>query len=217
MNHKYISLGLIISSLSWAATPIDGWYSSVFGGYAYLPNNLNKTIQGRTWTDANYSSGYDLGGSLGYKSNPMRYEGELSYFNADLQHFKRSDLAQQNITQPGVRGYNNAILAMANVYYDFNGFVAGIQPFIGGGLGYAFINGQFISSTPTRYQKYNASNNVLAYQGTAGLTYNFAENYALNLAYKYVGTDTANDFGKIFQAHVANVGIIYRFNEPLYK
>lgn len=215
MKKCFIGLGLIFSVITNAATPIDGWYSSLFGGYTYIPNNLNKHVNGQLWTDARYTSGYDLGGSLGYKSNPMRYEGEFSYINAELSHFKK----HKKTLSKNVDGDNNAFLAMANAYYDFNGFVAAINPFIGGGLGFAYVNGKFMNTNfhLKRVLKYTGSNTVFAYQGTAGLTYNFAENYAINVAYKYLATQKIQAFDKIFQAHIGNVGIIYRFDEPIYK
>jgi len=211
-------LGLFITLCSHSATAVDGWYSSVFGGAAYLPNNLYETVNGQILKQAHYESGYDVGGRFGYQSHPMRYEGELSYFKANLTRYQIN-----GVPQTGVQGYNNAFTAMANIYYDFPGLLPCIQPFLGVGLGYAFVNGQFISTGPavgplfTTYTKYTESDSALAYQGTAGLTYNFSENYALNVAYKYLATNTIPHFGKSFQAQAANVGVVYRFDEITYK
>lgn len=204
----FSSILLLITGIANAATPINGWYSSLFGGYAYVPNNINTA--GRSL--AGYKAGYDGGGSIGFKSNPMRYEGELTYLNANLKKF---DL--NNVQQTGIGGYSNAFLAMANVYYDFNSIAPTLQPFLGGGIGYAWVHANLDSTGPNGTTTYSGSNNVFAYQGTAGITYNFAENYALNLWYRYIGTKHANELGKSFQASLGNVGVIYRFDAGRYK
>ena len=61
------------------------------------------------------------------------------------------------------------------------------------------------------------NDNVFSYQGTAGITYNFAEQYAVNIAYRYIATSKPEDFGRIFQAHLASAGVSYRFDCDTYK
>jgi opacity protein-like surface antigen len=208
MRIALLTASLLAAGVTVAATPINGWYTSLFGGYNYLPNNINTALR----TNADYHAGFDAGGSIGYKSNPMRYEGELTYLDANLNKFKIS-----GVDQTGVGGHSEAVLAMANIYYDFKGISAPIQPFIGGGIGYAWVNAKLYGTGPLASTAYTGSNNIFAYQATAGLTYNFAENYALNLGYRYVATTNADNLGKSFQANLANLGAIYRFDEARYK
>jgi len=208
----FITTALLASTLATASTPIDGWYSSAFGGYAWTPGNINTTSLGLTRSNAAYQSGFDAGGSLGFKSNPMRYEGELTYIRANLNRFDVNGIKQ---TAP--EGYANAALGLANVYYDFLGITSPIQPFLGAGIGYAWIQNKLDSSSPFGLTRFSNSNSVFAYQATGGLTYNFAENYALSLGYRYVATTNISDLGQMFQAHLANVGAIYRFDGKNYK
>ncbi len=207
-----IAATLITSNLAAAATPIDGWYSSAFGGYAWVPGNINTVNQGLALSNSVFQSGFDAGGSLGFKSNPMRYEGELTYIRANLNHFDIN-----GVRQTGNTGYTNTALGMANVYYDFPGIVMPIQPFLGGGIGYAWVQDKLNSTGPLAVTSFSLSNSVFAYQATGGLTYNFAENYALSLGYRYVATTNAPDLGQIFQAHLANLGAVYRFDGNRYK
>lgn len=212
MKIPLVSAACLLSAMSQAATPIDGLYASVFGGYAYVPNNVQKSQFGLRFTDVTYQSGFDAGGSIGYKNNPMRYEGEITYLNADVRHFNVN-----GIRLPNSNGYTNAILGMANVFYDFPNFMSCLQPFLGAGIGYAWVEAKLNSPnlpTPTRF---SATNNVFAYQGMVGLTYNFAENYAINVGYRYIGTEKAHHLGKMVQAHLANVGVIYRFEGNRFK
>jgi len=209
---KIVAAALFMSGMASAATPIEGWYSTVFGGYAYLPNNLYITRADLLWNNANYKSGFDAGGSFGFKSTPMRYEGEVTYINAQLNRFKID-----GFPQVGLKGLNQATFGMANVYYDFPPMISPLEPYLGVGIGYGYISSQFRTKAPLNLTLFDAHNSVFAYQGTAGLTYNFSECYALTVAYRYIATTHMSDFGKIFQANLGNVGVVYRFDGNIYK
>lgn len=212
MKKLLFTTALCTSGLIHAATPIDGWYSSLFGGYAYVPNNLNMTRHNLTRNDAEYRNGYDAGGSIGFKSTPLRYEGEITYINTELEHFKIN-----GITQTGIKGHNQVLLGMANVYFDFPNFQRCLEPYLGVGLGYGYVDGFFKGTGPSLFSRFEASESVVAYQGMAGITYNFAETYSLNIGYRYVATEKVDHFGKLFQAHLANIGVVYRFDGSHYK
>lgn len=202
----------VATSALYAATPIDGWYLKGFGGFAYLPNNINTSRNSIYYTDANYESEYNVGGGFGYKSNPMRYEGEVTYINAMLDH-----VSENGFSDPRVAGYNNAFLGLANVYYDFPMVIPTLSPFIGVGIGYGWINVKVDNSRLPNTPDFRVSDSAFAYQGTLGITFNFAENYALNIAARYVGTDRVFYLGDRFQAYLANASVIYRYDEAKYK
>lgn len=207
----FIVLSIISSTIA-AAVPIDGWYSSVFGGYAYAPGNISNTSYGLTRNNVVYQSGFDAGGNFGFKSNPMRYEGEISYFKVNTDKFNIN-----SVTQTNVSGYNQAIFALANIYYDFSRENPILQPYLGVGIGYGFIQSILNSGGPFTNTAFNIESSAFAYHGDAGITLNFAENYALYISYRYLTTAKIVDFGKAFQGHIANVGATYRFDGNNYK
>ncbi len=211
---KKIMLGVLLTPcLAYSATPIDGWYSHAFGGYAYIPGNISKTNNSLTYNHVVYESGFDAGGAIGFKSNPMRYEGEITYLKGNTEKFRID-----NVQQTGVGGYNQAILGLMNVYYDFPGLLApSLQPYIGAGLGYGWIQSILNATGPSLQTHFVAESSAFAYQGTAGISFNFAENYSLNVGYRYVGTNHLFAFGNNFQVQMATVGATYRFNENNYK
>ena len=212
MRLACVSVALLATSVTYGATPIDGWYAGAFGGYAYMPSNINTARHSLVRSNATFFPGYNAGGSIGFKSNPMRYEGELSYLNASLKKFTIN-----NVQQTGVNGYNSAVLGLAKVYYDFPNLLNALQPFVGVGVGYGWVEARLTSSGPSGITQFTGSNSVVAYQATGGLTYNFAENYALNLSYRYVVTAHVHNLGSIFQAQLANLGVVYRFDGSNYK
>lgn len=212
MRIRLFTVTLLASTIATAATPVDGWYTNVFGGYTYLPDNISNAASGVFFNGAGYTSGYNVGGRVGYQSNPMRYELEYTYLNATANNFNVN-----YIGQTGVTGYSSANLAMANVYYDFREILPTLSPFAGAGIGYAFLQARLNSVGPLALTSFSTNENSFAYQGTVGLTYNFAENYALNASYRYVATSSSDGFGKTFQAHMANIGATYHFDYGNYK
>lgn len=212
MRIGFLSVAMLASSVAISATPIEGWYASAFGGYTYLPGNLATTTNGIYFNNTAYDSGYNAGGRFGYKSTPMRYEGEYTYLQATPTRFSAN-----HIKQHAIDGTSSANLLMANVYYDLPPFVGVLEPFLGVGLGYAHVDTNLHSFEPLGGAYFHDSDNIFAYQVTAGITYNFAENYALNAAYRYASTQRVNEFGEYFQAHLASAGIVYRFDKANYK
>lgn len=206
-----VAAGLLSQSI-FAAAPIDGPYSEVFGGYAYVPGNIDATQWGLTRSNANQQSGFDAGGSLGFKSNLMRYAGEFTYIKSNINQFSINE-----ISQTGASGYNQIMLGLANIYYDWPVISPTLQPFLGAGIGYAWVQEKLDSTGPFSQTNFTASNSVFAYQATGGLTYNFAENYALSLEYRYIATPNATELGHSVQAHLANLGAIYRFDGRHYQ
>ena len=211
MKSSICFVTLILSAVTHAATPIDGIYTNGFGGYSYLPSNVNTYNNGYLVHNPKYKSGYEAGASIGYKSNPMRYEGEITYLKSSL-----SDFYANSIRLNSTGGIGQGVVALANIYYDFPSLNPLLQPFIGGGVGYGWFHASLKSNDPINVQ-YSASNNDFAYQATGGVTFNFAENYALNINYRYIASSHLSSFGSVFQAHVANAGATYRFDGPKYK
>lgn len=212
MKATLLSLALLTGSSVFAATPIDGWYMSAAGGYTYLPSNIYKISNNAIYTYPSYEAGFDVGGTFGYQSTPMRYEGEITYFNANIRRFYVNGLEQN---QPS--GYNNAVAAMANVFYDFPALIMPLQPFVGIGIGYAWVGTNLEGFYDSTIHRFSTSDSVFAYQGMVGVTFNFAENYALTIDYRYLNTTNVFNMGRMFQAQTANVGAIYRFDGNRYQ
>ncbi len=212
MRIKLFSAALLASGISCAATAVDGFYSAAFGGYSYLPNNIFTSRYDQFFNNVQYHDGYNVGGRFGFQSNPMRYEVEYTYVQASPQNFDVN-----GIEQTFVSGDSSANLLMANAYYDFPSLLPAISPFLGFGIGYAYLQTHLNSEGPLTYNFLNSNDSVFAYQGSAGLTYNFSENYAINVAYRYIATSKAGDYGSNFQAHLASAAAIYRFDQGNYK
>lgn len=212
MRLTLFSAALLATGIASAATPVDGWYTSVFGGYTYVPDNVRNYSFGNYINNASFNGGYNAGGRVGFQSNPLRYEAEYTYIHADARYFKINFIGQT-----GISGYSSANLGMANIYYDTPEMLPGIAPYLGLGLGYAYIQQRLNSLGPLGFTFISMNDSSFAYQGTAGLNYNFSENYTANLAYRYVSTTSSDNLGTRYQAHIASAGVVYHFDYGNYK
>jgi opacity protein-like surface antigen len=212
MKPVLISTTLLASSIVSASTAIDGWYINPFGGVSHIASNIHTRFFGTLHSDVKYNLGYNAGVRLGYQSTPMRYEFEYTYINADARRYRIDDIEQIN-----VGGSASANLVTANLYYDFPELWNAISPFIGVGIGYALMKTTLTTSDLFSAARFSLNSNQFAYQGIAGLTYNFSENYAINANYRYTATTSSTRFGRSFQVQMGNAGVIYRFDGCDYK
>ncbi|MFA5960609.1 MAG: outer membrane beta-barrel protein [Tatlockia sp.] len=222
MRIAFFSAALFASSLASAATPIDGLYGSLFGGYTYLPFNVNVNyldpfVIGPYSKQISFNNGVNAGGRIGFQGYPLRYEAEVTYLNAKAELSRIRAFYASPFLQPKITGQTNAVLGLANVYYDFRSIIPCIAPYLGVGIGYGWVQSSVSNRTFFSQYRFTGSDSAFAYQGTAGVSYNFSESYSLTLAYRYIGTSKINELGKNFQAHLASLGVVYRFNEYNYK
>ncbi|KTC78960.1 outer membrane protein [Legionella cherrii] len=209
MKFAFFSASLLVSGIAAAATPVNGWYSSIFGGYAHVSQKVSTTILGFTFSETFTNNGFNAGLRLGYQSNPIRYELEYTYIQPENKEFDFGFLELER--------KSNANVGMANIYYDFSdGILPTIYPFLGVGIGYAYAQDKVTGTGPIGGTFLDVKKGVFAYQGTAGLTFNFEENWALNASYRYLATSNKHDFGSL-QVQMGDVGIVYRFDHCDYK
>lgn len=207
-----LSAALLASGLAHSAIAVDGWYTTVFGGYTFVPDNVDNGLSGVIINHAGFNDGYNVGGSIGYKSNPLRYEAEYTFINASAKSFKVDYIPQYDVS-----GYSSANLIMANVFYDTPEMLPALSPYLGVGIGYAYVQDSLSGNGPRDTVYFSARTSSFAYQGMLGVTYNFAEHYAAYLGYRYVATSNGDNLGHIFQAHNATAGAVYRFDNGAYK
>lgn len=212
MKLKLLAAALLATGVVQAATPIDGWYNSVFGGYTYFNPNINRTLGIFNYNNVAYNQGYNVGGRVGYQNHPLRYELEYTYLGGSTSSFAIDFLPQRDVS-----GSISGNIFMANIYYDFPDMLPAIAPFLGVGIGVAVLRDSLVSRHPFHGAYLRVSDDLFSYQATIGFTYNFAESYAVNVAYRFIAAGEAGNFGRVFQANLASVGAVYRFDQPLYK
>jgi opacity protein-like surface antigen len=192
-----LGTGLLGISTAAAATYVSGNLGLVFQN----DGNYYDIIDGDVGRFT-FDTGFALVGALGMEfGERMRAEIELGYRSSDVdtaastqfgswQHARTSDITTTSF--------------MFNGYYDFNPG-AQFSPFIGGGLGFANVEGM------TWYGQ--GDDSVLAYQFMIGGTFAVDRNMNLDFQYRYFGTtDPELAWVEIENtSHNLMVGIRYSF------
>ncbi len=185
--------GLLFGQPSQAKAETNGIYIApkfvMSFGNAFLGGNQ---IASQTGID-HYSS-FTLGGALavGYdfypKMNiPLRAEIEYAMrgWGGNSWDVNYADVVGFDTTAKFM--YSTL---MANFYYDFHNS-SNFTPYVGAGLGLAFIYADINvdlnnSDIHMNYASYGKNQTNFAWQVGAGVAYNFTENVAVDLAYRYV-------------------------------
>jgi opacity protein-like surface antigen len=147
--------------------------------------------------DASYNPTIAFTSAVGYAFNQnFRVDLEYGYQEADIDR-----IAGVNVDGAASLTVHTAL---ANGYYNFKNSTK-ITPFIGGGVGAAFLEGNLGSAS--------ASDTVLAYQGTAGASYSVNDHLAVTGSYRYLDTeDGALGMQKAsFSDNLVRLGMAYSF------
>ena len=188
-----------------------GIYFEIRGGLVSLSDSdlSNPAFSG---VEAEFDNGFGIEGAVGYEHR-SGFRGELAvgYRNND---FDDLSVAGISFSSAGINvgGQVESLSVMGNGYYAFD-VGGGFRPFIGAGLGVAFLDAELELSVPG-FGVASASDDdtVFAYQGIAGIEYEIPTDtatIALGVRYSYFAT-TDPDFGGIeaeYGTHNVMVGV----------
>jgi len=194
-----------VAALGFAA-PADAagnFYVSVYGGANWLQdsNFTNTLVTGVIPTTPTTSifnfandadTGFVVGGAVGMSLNQfmqgLRVEAEVGYRQQNVNGVWNSTVVTTGGTTSvtGTLDYDHSSLSvMANVWYDFN--VAGVTPYIGGGIGWAQteVEGNYVDLTSPGIVPFSFDDNGFAWQLGAGVNFDIAPNMKLGVGYRY--------------------------------
>jgi len=192
-----------VAALAFAApaNAASNFYVSVFGGANWLQDDRfvgTAVVTGATTTtetftfDSKPDTGWIVGGAVGMSLNQfmqgLRVEAEVAYRQQDVggPWAATTTTGVGGTTITGALDYEQSSLSvMANVWYDFD--VAGVSPYIGGGIGWAEteLDGTFIDITNTAVLPLSFDDNGFAWQLGAGVNFDIAPNMKLGVGYRY--------------------------------
>ncbi|QGZ96916.1 OmpA family protein [Terricaulis silvestris] len=181
----------------------------------YVRGDVGVTVDGEfgdpSFDDADFDDAamYSIGAGYGF-ANGFRAEGELSYRDNELD---------DNAIPFPASGDAQVTALMGNLYYDFNR-AGRWQPYVGVGVGAAkfeFDGQVFIGS-------YEADSTNLAYQGIAGINWQFSDHWSADLAYRYFQIPDAEyeagvippftEFEEDYTHQAVTLGIRYSLGSP---
>lgn len=224
----------LLSAASFAANPVNGWYAGIILGGSYAPKanftipvpaTLNTTICsafGGCPTGINGSLSFDgygnIGGQIGIRTNQLRFEFEplVNYNPYDkltigpitLESPKSSDGLR-------MKGDTTTAALMVNGFYDFYRSDCNLVPYVGAGLGVAYVNNNFrllFNNQTLQITKVKEHQTTAAVQGIVGASY-FMDDYTwFGLDYRYITTQNIDILDNRVQIHTVNLSFSGMFN-----
>lgn len=206
-------VGFLFAAVLWPLTALaEGPY--VQGNFGFsIPEDGDISGGGLTG-EADLDNAFAFGGAVGYAFDPIRAEIEISYRNADVD--------KVTIDQIGVltgAGDVGILTPMLNAFVDFE-IRHDIKPFIGGGIGWAFIDVETDSGTVGLVV--NDDDSALAWNIIGGVSWAFMDRAEIVTFYRYLYV-TETDFkaallgvpgtleADSLSAHEINVGLRFGF------
>ncbi len=189
----------------------DGWYVSVLAGAGYTPNlHTPDPLEIASYRKPSWQ----VGAALGYRSGPIRYEGEFLYQHAAIRSINALDGGTLVLKDFGLSGITQVSTGLANIYYDFNQISAStpLNPYLGLGVGYANVYNRLDTSFFDGDFAHTHNSGAFAYQGIAGLNYNFDRTISMQLDYRYFATTHVNVLDARWQNHTLNLGMTFLFS-----
>lgn len=192
-----------------AAAESKGVYLDFRAGAMYLQDADNDASG--SVLETSYDPGYAIALAGGYDFGDFRLEGEISSRSADVDEVEFTGLG---VTVDGA-GDAFAVAGMFNAYYDFD-LGSPWTPYVGGGIGAAVVG--FNNWRVAGLDLSDDDDLVFAFQGAAGLGYEFNDNFTLYGGYRFFGTtepslqnEAGNAFDSEFYSHSVELGIRYTF------
>lgn len=176
-------------SLVNAAAASAGWYVSVAGGANWADDSSFSVAtpnDSTTFAFANdVATGFVFTGAVGMNLDQymkgLRGEVELGYRENNVRGAWASSTTWSGPSS-GVADYQHSTFSvMANAWYDFQ--VGGLNPYIGGGIGWA--NGELDGTFSTSGHPLSAEESGFAFQLGAGLTMDIQPGLKANIGYRY--------------------------------
>ncbi|MCR9219419.1 MAG: OmpA family protein [Alphaproteobacteria bacterium] len=204
-----LGAGLTAAAGAQAQEP-PGYYVGVGIGY-----NLarDSDIDGAGFSsDADYDSGLPSygGGAIGFDyAGPWRGELELGFRSNDVD----------SVGAANASGAVDVTALMINGFYDFEGLLGPVTPYLGAGVGLAQIKAEDVF--PVNGALSESSDNVLAAQLLAGAAVEIVQDLDLTGQYAYFMTRDAElrnaagvGYDLEYAAHTFTLGLRFNFPEP---
>lgn len=171
-----------IAGAAGTAQAQDGLGTSPNG--PYVQGNLGLSIVqdseisgGGLTADVDFDNGFTFGGGVGYRFAPFRVQADLSYRESDVESV---DFGALGVLDGA--GDVSVFTPMLNAFYDID-LGGRIVPFIGGGIGFAFVD---VDSDNSATLVVNDSDNAFAWNAIGGASFGITDNVAIVGFYRYL-------------------------------
>jgi opacity protein-like surface antigen len=216
------TVAVVAMAASVSGASAGQWVAGVFGGGAFPQGDHEFSFVNGAGTEFPYGvsleNGFIVGAALGYDYNPnWRAEIEVAYSSNDFG----DDYAAQ---PPGFVGLNetgsyDVVTVLINGWYSFAPIGTDLVPYLGGGIGVAFVDADLTVSNGAGRQL-DGEDVAFAAQLGGGLRFGLGPDWDADLAYRFRGawgveidsalagfTTTDDDFYQ----HTLTIGFTHKF------
>lgn len=182
----------------------SGPYMRLFGGYSFLESpsiqgdQISNGASGQLINrgDMNTTSGPWGGAAGGYRWGTLRLEAMGGYENHSAESFTSPQFTYRDLggtlrtdtnANPRLNGDVRIFTGFVNAVLDVD-FGMPIQPFFGGGIGFANVNLDNVTGTSAgnSFKLADQSDTVLAFQAMIGAGYKINEMFTAEGGYRYL-------------------------------
>ena len=160
-----------------------GWYVGLFAGYV-MPNDL-ETSDPAGSTDFSLSNGYNFGIKGGYIFPQAPYVAVELEYNYMMGQDVDNKFIPPDVNITGDEVKTSALMANLIFRYPHETF----RPYIGFGLGWAWIDVKLTGTEAGVPASTDESDNAWAWQFLLGINYAFAKNWSADLGYRYFAAE----------------------------
>ena len=222
------------------AQSYEGLYAKIGAGLNYVAPD--RDFDGDADFNADGEFDYDNGiaviTAIGYDYGKLRGEFEYSYRTNDIRQIDSGTPNFSGFSESDISGDVKSHSIMANLIYDFDyvrqSTSLPVTPYIGGGVGLAFIDYDITGSVATApgalvAPGFNSINldgteRSFTFQGIAGVAIELDENVGIDLEYRYVGypkrgipttlNTTNGDIFTTLNSHTLLAALRWNFGAP---
>lgn len=164
---------------------LKNFYVGIQGGTHFLDNwpanvKLGETVNLRGKVD--FSDRFQVGGIMGYQTKYLRFETEYQHGFYDIANMSLGKIHSDSSGSGNYQAATFNAYGKINIFKDFSAF-------LGGGVGWGRSTVSQANFNPHCDCFNSAKNNGLAYQGRAGLEYQFEKNHHFFAQYTFLHLD----------------------------
>jgi OmpA-OmpF porin, OOP family len=230
MRKLAVTLALATTALSTPALARDdSWYVGVEGGAMLVEDIKFDVGTAKEAATVHSKAGWDADAVVGYDFGPFRAEAEVGYRQASVteltsavsQPYRNAAGAALNAPAGNYSyagGRSSALSFMVNGLLDF-GDDAGVQGFVGGGVGVARVKNKV--GLNSYADTLDDSDTVFAWQAIAGIRAPLSDSIDVSLKYRFFNADNVkltDASGRVwdgrFRSHSILGGLIFNFGAP---
>jgi len=167
----------------------NNFYVSLFAG-ANIATGDTDFSNGINAVQTDFDTGFLVGGALGYKWKNFNWNGISPRTEIEVNYF-RNDVGSIDFTGNGpgnetLNGDNtiSGVGVFGNLFFDWNNaFNTRITPYVGGGVGVAFVNNNLLYNDPGL--NLNDNDTAFAFNVGAGASYPVSRSASLFIDARY--------------------------------